>query len=315
MSNREKNWWEKSGWMIFIIIGLPIIVSATYIAIFHIAFEDYSTSGSFGDSFGVVTALFTGAGFIGFLYALYFQRLDLQEQRNSIELQQEELKQSNEELRMTREVFRQQSFETTFFSLLKLLEETKSGLVLSSNEDGSPIFFNQGSWSFERRFVFEMAPYEDLVSKMNVGHGKPMIIHPSPHKNFELVLAYFSQINEGLTYDKLLSNLEKQFSRVNKKVSTLDTYFKTLSMLLSYVYQADYVDKNSAKSSFYIALIKAQLDKELLVFMLFTALFGDIDGFKSNLVRSRLLDEIDDQYKACFNLKCLQQGNNLGITL
>lgn len=91
--------------------------------------------GTFGDMFGMVNALFTGLAFAGVVYTLLQQNTLIDQQQKSIEIQKEELALTRQEFHDQTNTFRQQSFESTFFNLLKMHTDTINGMVLFKYED------------------------------------------------------------------------------------------------------------------------------------------------------------------------------------
>src|SRR5687768_2418352 len=95
-------------------------------------FKDLGESGTFGDTFGAINALFTGFAFAGLIITIIMQRDQLELQRKELKLQRKELRLTRTELKLTREEFiltrrefqiqndtlSRQRFETTFFNLM-----------------------------------------------------------------------------------------------------------------------------------------------------------------------------------------------------
>lgn len=73
-------------------------------------------AGTFGDSFGVLTSLFTGLAFAGLLTTLYLQRSELQ-------LNRKELDETRKEFRLQIQTFHRQRFEDAFYQMLALYKE------------------------------------------------------------------------------------------------------------------------------------------------------------------------------------------------
>jgi hypothetical protein len=73
-------------------------------------------SGTFGDSFGVLTSGFTGLALVGLWYSIRLQRIELRATRDELEGQKEHLGQQAYALS-------KQNFENTFFRILGLLED------------------------------------------------------------------------------------------------------------------------------------------------------------------------------------------------
>lgn len=83
------------------------------------------TSGTFGDSFGALNAMFTGLGFMGLLVTILLQREDLKITRKG-------LSETRQEIKTQSTTFQQQQFEDSFYRLLALYKENLS--TLSANE-------------------------------------------------------------------------------------------------------------------------------------------------------------------------------------
>ena len=73
-------------------------------------------AGSFGDSFGVLTSVFTGLAFVGLMSTVFLQREELQ-------LNRKELEQTRNELKLQSLTFNHQRFESSFYQLLSLYKE------------------------------------------------------------------------------------------------------------------------------------------------------------------------------------------------
>ncbi len=76
--------------------------------------------GSFGDMFGGLNALFSGFAFVGIIYTILLQRIELKLQRKELELTRNVLEEQRKEMSEQSDTLKLQSFENTFFSMLKL---------------------------------------------------------------------------------------------------------------------------------------------------------------------------------------------------
>lgn len=92
--------------------------------------------GTFGDSFGALTSLFTGLAFVGLIITLRQQKAQIAMQREDLKLQRDEMKASREELSGQKEQMalqnqslKQQMFEQTFFNLLNVFNQYIADLV------------------------------------------------------------------------------------------------------------------------------------------------------------------------------------------
>ncbi len=104
-------------WPILLVIFVVLVWALSGYLIYHYAGED---RGIFGDMFGSVNALFSGLAFVGFLYTIVLQRADLKLQKHEHDLSRAEMAAQREQLVLQNETLRLQSFENTFFQLLRL---------------------------------------------------------------------------------------------------------------------------------------------------------------------------------------------------
>ena len=98
--------------------------------------------GQFGDMFGVLGAVFSGLAFAGLIVTLIQQHDDLKLQREDLRLQRQEIAQTNLELALQRKEMEEQNktimlqrFETTFFNMLKSLNEVRNDIKYSGDFD------------------------------------------------------------------------------------------------------------------------------------------------------------------------------------
>lgn len=93
-------------------------------------------AGTFGDSFGALTSLFTGLAFVGLIITLRqqkaqiaMQREDLKLQRVEMEAARAELSGQKEQMALQNQSLKQQMFEQTFFNLLNVFNQYIADLV------------------------------------------------------------------------------------------------------------------------------------------------------------------------------------------
>ncbi len=111
-NNQNKN----LGFKPLIISGL-IIVGVLIIApiIIYSNIDNWSDRGTFGDSFGIVNALFSGLAFAGIIYTILLQRIELK-------LQRQELKETRLELK--RAADSQEKNSKSFDEQIKIMNQT-----------------------------------------------------------------------------------------------------------------------------------------------------------------------------------------------
>jgi hypothetical protein len=95
--------------------------------------------GQYGDMFGSVNALFSGLAFAGLIYALWLQRVELRLQREELEATRLELKGQKDQMEAQNQTLRKQSFENTFFQLLRLHNDIVNSIDLIEPGAGSRV--------------------------------------------------------------------------------------------------------------------------------------------------------------------------------
>lgn len=95
-----------------------------------------SNRGEFGDQYGMLNALFSGLAFAGVITALYFQRKEIELQREELRLQRAEMEAATEEQARHRGVFEMQQkeqerqrFENSFNSFVGLMHEARRAVA------------------------------------------------------------------------------------------------------------------------------------------------------------------------------------------
>ena len=146
--------WEKHKTdIIFLLVGTIIIIGMCIwgIWIFPKLVSSVSVRGRWGDSFGVVTALFTGLAFVILIWTLHVQKDELRLQR--------------EEIRGQKETLQKQSFESSFFQLLNMHSEIVNSMVIRKGIDGE--YFGRECFGYmlkEFKSIYESDMINDELS-------------------------------------------------------------------------------------------------------------------------------------------------------
>jgi hypothetical protein len=86
-------------------------------------------SGVFGDSFGLLTSLFSGLAFAGLIITILMQKEEISLQREDLKLTRNELNAQKQEMKTQNATLKTQQFESTFFNLLNLLRSNINELT------------------------------------------------------------------------------------------------------------------------------------------------------------------------------------------
>ena len=79
-----------------------IIISIGYPFVVNYFFSDWTKSGTFGDTYGALNALFSGLALAGVIVTILIQKQELQNQRIELQLQRNEMKETRKEFLMNR---------------------------------------------------------------------------------------------------------------------------------------------------------------------------------------------------------------------
>lgn len=116
-----------------LLVGGVILCVAIYASIliwitWPITEVSINKSGVFGDSFGLLTSLFSGLAFAGLIITILMQKEELGLQREELSLTRSELSGQKEELKIQNQTMVQQQFENTSFQMLSLHNEIVKGM-------------------------------------------------------------------------------------------------------------------------------------------------------------------------------------------
>lgn len=179
--------------------------------------------GTFGDSFGALTSLFTGLAFVGLIITLRqqkaqiaMQREDLKLQRDEMEAARVELSGQKEQMELQNQSLKQQMFEQTFFNMLNLFNQYIADLVEKNPREGSEP--QRGRDELER-LLQKIASVDSHVvtgeTEVNgFGFHKPVIKKKSKEERTaslinsipDVLLKYSNDLN---SYFRLLYNILK----------------------------------------------------------------------------------------------------------
>lgn len=88
---------------VFLFIGgCLILASISFPFIVNHFFSDWAKSGTFGDTFGALNALFSGLAFTGVIVTILIQRTELKNQRLELSLQRTEMRETRKEFLLNR---------------------------------------------------------------------------------------------------------------------------------------------------------------------------------------------------------------------
>ncbi len=124
-SSKLKTWLQRALWFV------PVAYSLNFLY----AVLSNQSGGTFGDTFGAANALFSGVALMMLIYAVILQREELElvkEERNDTRKLLEGQEKINE---LQERAYLKQSFEQSFFSLVRVISEERRALDLPPNRN------------------------------------------------------------------------------------------------------------------------------------------------------------------------------------
>ncbi|WP_282094189.1 putative phage abortive infection protein [Epibacterium ulvae] len=252
MDNSKRDW-SPFIWVVLVIVAWllsPWLVNWVVTT----APKDTIEFGTFGDSFGALTSLFTGLAFVGLIITLRQQKVQIEMQRQDLKLQRGEMKAAREELagqkgqmELQNQSLKQQMFEQTFFNLLNVFNSYIADLVQTEVlEGGEP---KKG------RDQLEEICKELTNASRKVRHG-PVEMDPLGG-----IIEHFRELGDE---EYLVAVVQRFQNRYIEYANDLNSYFRLLYNLIRLV---DESSINTKKR--YVDILRAQLsDSELLLIAL-----------------------------------------------
>lgn len=108
-------------------LGIAAVISIILYAVFLLVVTSpidkltIANAGVFGDSFGVLTSLFSALAFAGVAFTLAMQKEQIESQNKELQIQKDEAIENRKEMK-------KQAFENTFFQMLKLHNQIVSDI-------------------------------------------------------------------------------------------------------------------------------------------------------------------------------------------
>lgn len=125
MSKKENH--DENFMYIFLkIAALLIILSIAFPFIVNYFFSDWTKSGTFGDTFGALNALFSGLAFTGVIVTILIQRTELRNQRIELSLQRSEMQETRKEFLLNRTT-------TLVYNQLDRFEKALGEFIIKNN--------------------------------------------------------------------------------------------------------------------------------------------------------------------------------------
>jgi len=228
-------------WVTFMIIVLYFVGDFTYSSNMKI-----EKIGQLGDTFNILTSLFTGLAFAGLLISISLQKEELGEVKKEFKEQTKALESQQKEMVI-------QSFDNKFFQMLNLFNNIIDGL------------------SYKRRNTSYATARTHIDYTQYGGINAPLPIPEEFHKYEKReVLIRIKNIFEKQLLENQ-NNFQLSFDYLNREHdTTFKFYFINLYQILKYVDKQFDNDIESAKN--YTNIVRAQLSKDELVLLFYNAI-------------------------------------------
>ena len=258
----------KIGWWAWLLLLMFFVIVLWILAIIVLSrcFPDIVERGQFGDSFGMINALFSGLAFAGVIYAIILQKKELELQREELKETRKEIKGQKEQLEAQNQTLQKQNFESSFFQLLGLHNDIVNSMEISLDHT-----VYQGRQCFD----YLLGEFRNNYDLAEENHHAGMAQNPYEAKQVRL-----KWIN---------AKYEKFFDKYQSRVGH---YFRNLYNLVKFVDQSDFPKDDEDKKS-YTNLIRAQLSSDELGLLFYNCLSNRGAKFKVLVEKYALLEDMD----------------------
>lgn len=224
---------KKTGFWLTIIIVLIIIL---WVINFYFSIKHKDTCGNIGDQFGAFNALSSGLALAGLIVSIILQSKELKCQREELQQNRQEMKDQTSVFNKQQETLTIQSFESSFYNQLRLLQNTIENITIIIDRISYPVNDN-------KRYAYS----RDRIK------GR---------ETFEYLYLYGSS-GDSLKYKLEVEGLQSLTEC--KEMSQFDHYFKLFYQILFFIDTTEGI--SSAKKQQYASLLSATLSRYELVFL------------------------------------------------
>jgi len=236
MNIKSLSWLLIGGVILIVLLYAVTIIYLTW----PITQLSVNSSGVFGDSFGLLTSLFSGLAFAGLIITIVMQRDELSLQRQELNLTREELSGQRSEMERQNKITKIQQFENTFFKMLELLEACRNDICFRFGRTPDP----EGRNAIKEIYGYF---YNSCLHSWAGGVGR----------RFKEECKNIDGINENYVNFYSTEHGEE-----------LGQYFRTLYNTLKLVDQSDFIDDKRL----YANLVRAQLSRWELALLFYNCL-------------------------------------------
>ena len=152
--NEEGEGSPRSGTLVAMAAAVVVIWATSGIVV-HYFFPTWADSGTFGDTFGAINALFSGLAFAGLIYTVLLQRNELALQRQELYLTRQEMRGQRDQMEAQAATLKLEQFESTFFQLLKVHGDIVNAIDLVIRGGGGVIHGRDCFRVFCKRFELQ----------------------------------------------------------------------------------------------------------------------------------------------------------------
>ncbi len=255
--SKKVRWWP---WLL-LFFGVIILWGICW-ALSSWGYPKIEERGQFGDSFGVVNALFAGLAFAGVIWAILLQREEL-------ELQRTELEETRTEIRGQKETLQKQNFESSFFQLLNMHGEIINSIVISrSNISWTGKNTEYTEYSGRRCFGYLLGNLKSSLEKA---------------------------IDENLPNKEVFNDTyEDEF--FSQSQTYIGHYFQHLYNVVKFVHEHEFFEqKNYRIKKRYTDFVRAQLSRNELGILFYHGLSDQGAKFKALVEKYALFENLPSE--------------------
>lgn len=245
------------GWLIGMLVGVAGVWALSGWAI-NSLYGKPDGAGTFGDMFGAVNSLFSGAAFATLIYTIWMQHYELALQRRELKMTRKELRGQKKAMEEQSNTFTQQRLEATFFELLKVHGQIIEALDVPGNIAST----RAGRATFAQYYRNLCERYAGVNRSWSPDSGR-LVVLTAEYKKF--LYDFFIEIH-----------------------SETGHYYRHLYQLLRFIAESELKDQMR-----YAEFVRAQLSAHELVLLFYLGLSDHgFEAFKPLIERYHLMQSL-----------------------
>ena len=268
--------------LVFVVPFILLLIVCAWLYLFWFLKSNFELTelnkwGVFGDSFNIITSLFTGLAFAGVIVSVILQTQELKLQREELKETKDELKGQKEQLaKQARHLEEQkqemviQSFDNKFFQMLNLFNTNINNLKINNSN------IMEVAYPYHNGKKVLSVLKQELITRINVNLDPNLITVNRPNMEDNKIIGMFQELFQKFnqensnTFKYYCINLYQILKYIDENTPK-ESLFTNVTKMISTIY-AYSKDDRQLRIKGYANIIRAQLSTDELILLMYNAI-------------------------------------------